>query len=291
MNPMQTAYKVAAVAVRQRFAEQHPADLNILDRLRSGDVAVYAGTFDKVEDILKCLNIPIVTNPRANNLKAKIIFVNCSNGYDKRLINQLRQQVESGKWLVSSDWALSHVIAPAFPGMVSWNRKTTRDEVISVEPSNNSLWSDVVVLGADPQWWLEGSSHPIEVLNSEKVRIEAASHDLLARYNAPVVAVSFNWEKGHVFHVISHFYCKRSRVPTARHAGPCIDFLKAGMKLSDSGIEKVFQQTKIQPDTLNFGQVQTAATSTELVAQLCVRAIANNQSPSPSKPKFFPRLF
>jgi hypothetical protein len=88
--------------------------------------------------------------------------------------------------------------------MVKFTERATGDEVISVEPSLNSLWSDVVVLGADPQWWLEGSSHPISILNPEKVAIEAASHDLLSRHSAPVVAVSFDWGKGHVFHVISH---------------------------------------------------------------------------------------
>ena len=275
MSTMEIAYQVAAAAVRQRFAEQHPDYLTILDRISKDEVAVYSGTYDRVEDILDYLRVQIARNPAAHNLKAKIIFINCSDNYNNHPIEPLRKQVESGKWLVSSDWALSNFIARAFPGMVGWNNKTTKDEVISVEPSLDSLWSDVVVLGAEPQWWLEGSSYPIEVLNPEKVRIEAASHDLLASYNAPVVAVSFDWGKGHVFHVISHFYCKRSRVATARHAGLCTDFLKAGMKLTDAGIKKLFEQTKVQPDKLNFAQLQSAATSTELVAQLCVSAIAS----------------
>ena len=153
-----------------------------------------------------------------------------------------------------------------------------RDEVIAVEPSLNSLWSEVVVLGAEPQWWLETSSHPIKVLNFEKVRIEAASHELLVRYNAPVVAVSFDGGKGHVFHVISHFWCKRSRTPTPRHQAPCTDLLKTGMKLSDERVEKVLHQAGIKPDTLNFAHSQSAATSTELVAQLCVRAVTHQKS-------------
>jgi hypothetical protein len=119
---------------------------------------------------------------------------------------------------------------------------------------------------------LEGSSHPIAILNPDKVAIEAASHDLLSRHSAPVVAVSFDWGKGHVFHVISHFWCKRSRTPTQRHQGPCTDFLKAGMKLSDDIIDKVLAIGRIKADTLNFAQLQSAVTSTELMAQLCIRA-------------------
>lgn len=272
MSDMQKAYEVAAIAVRQRLAEQRPEDLQVLNKLRKQDVAVYAGTYDRVEDILACLNVPCATNPDAQKLNAQIIFVNCSNSYDKALIEYLSQRVNEGKWLVSSDWALGGFLEPAFPGIVKFTGRATGDEVISVEPSLKSLWSDVVVLGADPQWWLEGSSHPIVILNPAKVTIEAASHDLLARYSAPVVAVSFNWGKGHVFHVISHFWCKRSRTPTQRHQGPCTDFLKAGMKLSDNGIEQVLTISRIGADTLNFAQLQSAVTSTELIAQLCIRA-------------------
>ena len=272
MSDMKKAYEVAAIAVRQRLAEQRPEDLHVLNKLRKQDVAVYAGSFDRVEDILAYLNVPCTMNPDASKLDAQIIFVNCSSSYDKALIEHLSQRVNEGKWLVSSDWALGRFIEPAFPGMVKFTGRATGDEVISVEPSLNSLWSDVVVLGADPQWWLEGSSHPIQILNSGKVAIEAAGHDLLSRHSAPVVAVSFDWGKGHVFHVISHFWCKRSRTPTQRHQGPCTDFLKAGMKLSDDSIDKVLEIAQIAADTLNFAQLQSAVTSTELIAQLCIRA-------------------
>lgn len=272
MSDMSKAYEVAAIAVRQRLAEQRPEDLHVLNKLRKQDVAVYAGSYDRVEDILACLNVPCTMNPDASKLDAQIIFVNCSNSYDKALIEYLSQRVDEGKWLVSSDWALGRFIEPAFPGMVKFTGRATGDEVISVEPSLNSLWSDVVVLGADPQWWLEDSSHPIQILNPDKVAIEAASHDLLSRHSAPVVAVSFDWGKGHVFHVISHFWCKRSRTPTQRHQGPCTDFLKAGMKLSDDSIDKVLAIAQIAADTLNFAQLQSAVTSTELIAQLCIRA-------------------
>lgn len=85
--------------------------------------------------------------------------------------------------------------------------------------------------------------------------IEAASHDLLSRPSAPVVAVSFDWGKGHVFHVLSHFWCKCNRTSTQRHQGPCTNFLKAGMKLSDDSIDKVLTIAQIKADTLNFAQL------------------------------------
>ncbi|MEO1377300.1 MAG: hypothetical protein AAFW70_24055 [Cyanobacteria bacterium J06635_10] len=273
MTEMQIAYEIAAASVRQRFAEQHPGALSILNRINQDDIAVYSGNFDKVEEVLKCLNVPFTMNPKGKDITAEVIFVNCSGSYDNQLISDLSQQVENGKYLVSSDWALGHFIPKAFPNTVKPTKDTTKDEVISVEANLNSLWSEVVVLGADPQWWLETSSYPIEILNPDKVKIEAASHDLLQSYNAPVVAVSFDWGKGHVFHVISHFWCKRTRVLTPRHQAPCTDFLEAGMKLSQEGIEKILRESNITADTLNFAQLQSAATATELIAQLCVKAV------------------
>jgi hypothetical protein len=44
------------------------------------------------------------------------------------------------------------------------------------------------------------------------------------------------------------------------------------MKLSDDGIDKVLAIAQIAADTLNFTQLQSAVTSTELIAQLCIRA-------------------
>jgi hypothetical protein len=277
MSDMETAYRVAAAAVRQRFAEQHPEDLAVLSRIEMGDVTAYSGSYDQAEEVLRCLGVPAAVDPDAEALSAKIIFLNCSSRYDPALTERIAGYVENGKWLVSSDWTLDYVLEKAFPSTIRWTRRTTGTEVISVEPYLDSLWSETVVLGADPQWWLWGS-HPIEVVDGEKVRIEAASHDLLVRYSAPVVAVRFDWGKGHVFHVISHFWAKTSGTPTLRHRGPGIDFLRAGMRLSEEGIEKVLREAAVAQDTVNFAMLQSAATATELVAQLCARACGQGRS-------------
>ena len=105
MSTMEIAYKVAAAAVRQRFAEQHPDYLTILDRIRKDEVAAYAGTFDQVEEVLKCLQIPALVNPNAKSTDPKIVFVNCSSDYDQTLIAEIGDRVNKGKWLVTSDWA------------------------------------------------------------------------------------------------------------------------------------------------------------------------------------------
>ena len=272
MSIMEKAYNVAALAVRRRLAEQHPDDLAVLNSIGPDEVVAYTGAYDQVQNVLKCLNVPFRMDPKPKKLKAHLVFVNCSNSADSNLLTVLKDYVHQGGWLVTSDWALRYVLQDLFPEIVRWNNKTTPDEVIAVEPELNGLWSEVVVLGADPQWWLEASSYPIEIVNREQVRVEAASHELLRKYDAPAVGVTFNWGHGHVYHVISHFWLKRSRTPQTRYQGPATDFLKAGMRLSEVSVNTIFKKAGVKPDTLNFATIQSAVTSTELVAQLCIRA-------------------
>jgi hypothetical protein len=271
MTEMEKAYQLAAAAVRQRLAEQHAADLEVLDEIGKGDLAVFSGSFDSVQEVLRRLKVPFTRDPSPAKLTAGLVFANCSSEPNPQLVERIEPHVRGGGWLVSSDWSLQNVVQAAFPNTVRRKGgKNTGNEVVAVEPALASTWSEVVVLGADPQWWLESSSYPIEVLDPQHVRVEAASHELLVRYGAPAVAVRFDWEAGHVFHVISHFWLKQSRVPHERYRRPCTEFLKAGMRLSDEGIERVLKQAKARPEDMTFAAIQSAATSTELIAQLCI---------------------
>lgn len=266
---MDTAYTLAARAVRRRFAEQRPDLLAQLDAVEPGQVAAFSGTYDNIEAVAGELGIPLEVDP--SRLLQKVLFVNCSSCYPDQLHKQVVRFVERGGQLVTSDWALHYVLKPAFPQTVEWTGNSCPESVISVEPAGASLWGDIVVNGANPQWWLWGS-YPIRILDEDRVTVEAASHDLLLTQDAPVVACRFPWGAGNVFHVISHFRAKKTGMPTARHDGPGVDFLRAGMRLSDEGIEEVLHG---QPP-VTFAALQSACTATELVAQLCARAAAQN---------------
>jgi hypothetical protein len=278
MIPMNRAYTLAAAAVRCRLAEQRPDDLAILDSLTAADVSVYKGTYDSVENVLDRLGVPYTMNPDPRRA-GRVVFANCSKERDPKLLRHIEPHVRDGAWLVSSDWSLSNVVQRAFPDSIRYNGATkSRDEVVAVEPALDSVWSDVVVLGVDPQWWLECGSQPIEILNRERVRVEAASHEMLLRFDAPEVAVRFDWERGHVYHVVSHFWLKRSRMPDERYKRPVAEFLTAGLRLSDESAARVIDDAQVLTKDLNFAMIQSAAMATELVAHLCVqsrRAYAN----------------
>jgi hypothetical protein len=265
------AYDLAATAVRRRLAEQHPERLAALNGLRKRDVAVYTGNFDTVQEVLKRLDVPYTLNPK--DPPGPVAFSNCASSADEVRSRRLEKYVRGGGWLVSSDWQLNNLISTAFPNTVRWTgQRGTAHEVVGVEATMDSVWSEVVFPGIDPQWWLESGSHPITVDDPARVRVEAVSHELHVRHKASPVAVSFDWEAGHVFHVISHFWLKQTRVPDDRYQRPCTDFLRTAMRLSDAGIETVLKEAKVKADDVNLASVQSAVTSVELVAGLCVRA-------------------
>ncbi len=65
-------------------------------------------------------------------------------------------------------------------------------------------------------WWLENASYPIEVLDKNKVKVLVRSEELKRRYKHDAVIISFEWGKGIVYHMISHFYLQRSETRTKK---------------------------------------------------------------------------
>ncbi len=57
--------------------------------------------------------------------------------------------------------------------MLEYNEHATADDVVRIEivDSNSPYLAGVLETGDDPQWWLEGSSYPIRILDSEKVKV------------------------------------------------------------------------------------------------------------------------
>jgi hypothetical protein len=275
MDVMKQAYAIAARAVCARLRAARPGDLDRVKALRRGEVAVFSGDYDQAEKVLARLKVPVTLDPTPSRLgsarsKIKVAFVNCAKTRPQSLVEALTRFVERGGTLVTSDWALRDVIMPGFPETLRWNRRSTGDEVVSIEPLCESLWAETVVPGTCPQWWLWGS-HPIEVVDRERVRVEAASHDLLVKYDAPVVAAAFDWRSGYVFHVISHFWAKRSAVAHGQHGEHWTAYLRDGLRLSPAAIDDVVERFGSSED-VSFAALQSAVSATELVARLCARA-------------------
>jgi hypothetical protein len=171
--------------VRERMAQERPADAALLQNVESADIVVVAGQYDRVEDVLQTLAIKhTVVQPGqvgALKLNAKqLLIVNCSGNLDAAGIDRVRKFVNAGGYLYTTDWALLEVVQKAFPGYVEFNGRATENDVVEVQvkQSDNNLLKHLTLSKENPKWWLESSSYPIRILNKEKVDVLITSREM-----------------------------------------------------------------------------------------------------------------
>jgi hypothetical protein len=218
------AYEAAAHITRAQLRRDAPERARALDTVEQSDVVVVTGTYDRVESVLEALEVPhtVVSIPELDRLRLRpeqLLIVNCPGRISAQAVGRVRRFVESGGSLFTTDWALKHVIERAFPGVLAFRREPTRDDVVRIEVRDpDNIYLQGVLDGQDdPQWWLEGSSYPITVLDDERVQVLITSRELGEKYGETPVAVWFRWGDGDVFHMISHYYLQRTELRTARH--------------------------------------------------------------------------
>lgn len=139
----------------------------------------------------------------------------------------------------------------------------TGDEVVGVQVNDPT---NPIVAGflpaaqhVDPQWWLESSSYPIEIVDPQRVRVLIKSNELNQKYNSYAVLVTFDCGKGNVIHMVSHFYLQRSETRNERHKMSTEQFA-----IDINASEEVKAKAKTMPN-LNYAQVQSSATSSAFI--------------------------
>lgn len=258
------AYRAGARMAKERIAREAPLDAEALGRVEASDVVVVSGRYDHVELVLGALEMPFTpVGPRqlgqVELRREQLLVVNCPGDLAERDVHRVRDFVSMGGSLFTTDWALQRVIERGFPGTVAFNARPTGDDVVPIEvlDDENPFLRGVIDERDDPQWWLESSSHPIRVLDRERVQVLIASRELGRRYGESAVAVLFPWGKGEVFHMISHYYLQRTELRTARHrAGASSYYAEKSMPFDADAVD------------LRLGEVESAAGSSRLMANV-----------------------
>ncbi len=227
----QRSYKAAAAITRAQLRRDAPERARALDAVEQSDVVVVGGIYDHVESVLQALGVPhvLVTPQEVDGLRLRpeqLLVVNCPGDVSPRAVGRIRAFVEAGGSLFTTDWALKHVVEPAFPGVLAFQKAPTRDDVVRIEVRDpDNIYLQGVLDGQDdPQWWLEGSSYPITILDPGRVQVLITSRELGEKYGETPVAVWFRWGEGDVFHMISHYYLQRTELRTARHQQAAVSY-------------------------------------------------------------------
>ena len=264
----QSAYQVAGTITKGRMAREAPLAAAALEAVEASDIVVVKGCYDHVEQVLDALDVPyrVVEPGHLDQIALRpeqVLVVNCPGEVSTAAIVRIRDFVAAGGTLFTTDWALRHVVEPAFPGFVAYNGRATGDDVVRIEVVDADSPYLAGVLGAenDPQWWLEGSSYPITVLDPQRVQVLISSKELGEKHGEEAVAVVFPYGRGEVFHMISHYYLQRTELRNDRHQQTAASYA------SEKGVS-VDLETEAMMSNLYLGDVESAESSTRFVANI-----------------------
>ncbi len=250
------------------MSTEAPLAAEALAAIQESDIVVVTGCYDHVERVLGALDVPYQTvGPgllRQVRLRPdQMVVVNCPGKLTGPEIVQIRDFVVAGGTLFTTDWALRNVIEPAFPGYIEYNDNATTDDVVRIDvvDTNSPYLQGVLDSDDDPQWWLEGSSYPIRIIDADRVRVLIRSRELGEKYGEEPVAVVFEYGKGEVFHMISHYYLQRAELRNDRHAQTAESYaMSKGVNFSPGMANAVAD--------IKLGEVEAAATSSRLIANI-----------------------
>ncbi len=262
------AYKFAASIVKEEMRRDAPLTAEALTEIIESDLVVVGGCYDHVERVLLALEVPFkkVSDQQLSDLKLnpeQLLIINCPGNLPEFSLRQVAKFVESGGTLFTTDWALRNVIEQAFPGVIEYNDTPTGDDVVRIQllDSQSPYLQGVLDVDDDPQWWLEGSSYPIRILDKEKVRVLITSKELGEKYGEEAVAVVFKHGDGEVFHMISHYYLQRSDLRSERHEMSAAEY-------ANSKNVPITPSMRDQADDLTLGVVEAAGSSARFMANI-----------------------
>jgi hypothetical protein len=197
----------------------------VLKGLRSEDILVVKGTFDEMEKTLDVLSLPYTLRhpydleEGYDFARHRAVFWNCGE-FPTRLTRaavaaDVRRFVKDGGYLFTTDWMVSNLLIDAFPGMLatSGREHPLPESVLDVQPAGgverHPLLDGVFLPGSQAKWWLEGSTHDLEI-KSPRVETLIESPSLSSSFQrGTAVAVTFTHGRGRVLHLLGHYYQKQ----------------------------------------------------------------------------------
>ena len=271
-NKMSTAYRVAQEMIKDKLKDVDEDMAAEFEELGQSEVIVSEGVHDQIEQVFNGIGLKHnLINPQQFEKidldPDKIIFINCPGNVTSKGLRNLVTFVEKGGFLFTTDWALRHVIEPGFPGYIKYNNRPTSDEVVRVDilAEEDPFLQSLIGPNDDPQWWLEGSSYPIEILNHKEVDILIKSKEIEKKYGESAVFVTFDYGKGKIYHMISHFYLQRAETRTARHAKSGAEYANEKLNMDPYRKEKYMN---MGIDDANLSDVEAAYSSSSIMNKI-----------------------
>ena len=288
-DEMAAANKAAGLMLAERLRRDRPADYALLRCVRRRELLVVYGAYDHVEWVLRQVGVPFTScSPqqlaRTSLRGVEVVLVNCPGRIGRDAAKRLRTFVDRGGLLFTTDWAVLHVIEPAFPGTIRYTRRPTREDVVSIRVRRpEHLFLKHILTGGDQHlWWLESQSYPLQVLDRRRVEVLIDSEEMRRKYGAGPIAVTFRSGRGRVVHIVSHFYLQRSELRSAR------DRLKTESFAGDLGFPPdsavVRRLGREGLAKVPAGELRSAYSAQQFLANLLIEAKRAGATPPETEP-------
>jgi len=269
---MKQAYEASSKILEKRMGKERPLDLEILKKIDESSIVIVAGVYDKVELVLDLIKIPyVLIQPRdfdkINLRPDQILIINCPGEITEGL-SKIKAFVKQGGFLFTTDWALLNILENLFPELLRYNKKPTTDDCVGVEvvDKSNKFLEGLFQGEADPIWWLESSSYPIEILDKEKVNVLVTSREMKEKYGEAPIVITFDYgDGGTVLHMTSHYYLQRSELRTKRHKSSAKDYLMSEMGFSKKDADEIEEL-----EGLSLGEAENAYSTTQFISNVIV---------------------
>jgi len=269
---MKQAYKASSKILEKRMQKERPTDLEILKKVDESSIIIVAGVYDKIELVLDLINIPyVLIQPqdfdRINLRPDQILIINCPGDITEGL-SKIKTFVKKGGFLFTTDWALLNILEKIFPDYVKYNQKPTTDDCVSVEvvDKSNNFLEGLFQGDADPIWWLESSSYPIQILDKEKVKVLVTSREMKEKYGEAPIVITFDYgDGGTVLHMTSHYYLQRSELRTKRHKASAKEYIMSEMGFSEKEAEEIDEL-----EGVSLGEAENAYSTTQFISNVII---------------------
>ena len=208
-NPSFPAPKTVSPALYKSWLEQTHPELKAVDN-KSAIIEV-KGQWDDSGHVLHYFGLP---STRLNsNVVNKFDFshsyvaiVDCAGNLNQDAVEALRSFVWNGGYLVSTDWALDNFVVKAFPGAIEWNGGYSYPDLVdAICVDLNTEYLKGCVPAA--RWKLDDKCQTVKIVKPAYVHVLVRSR-MLSRQDPDgfgVLAVTFQYGKGQVLHVVGHF--------------------------------------------------------------------------------------
>src|SRR5512143_1450238 len=129
---MRRAYRVSGEAMREGLRATRPDDARVLEGVRPAEVVAIRGRYDHCEQVLEATHVPfLAVDPAAAATidwkRLEVLLVNCPGDLPRAALDRIGAWVREGGYLLTTDWALKHVVERLFPNTVRHNGRQTSD--------------------------------------------------------------------------------------------------------------------------------------------------------------------